>query len=78
MPQACGRHQPNENLMNTVVRIALCLAVAALSWLALLVLLATIIHGRAWVWLQTRGAWRRPARHRFRHNGVLGRRVAHP
>jgi hypothetical protein len=61
-----------EHHMNTVVRIALFLVAAALSWLALLVLGAS----RARVLLQTRVAWRGRTRYRFRQNGVLGRRVA--
>ena len=59
--------------MNTFVRIAVLPVVAALSWLALLVLLAS----RSWIFLQTRGAWRRRStRYRFRQNGVLGFRLA--
>ncbi len=54
--------------MNTVVRIAVLPVVAALSWLALLVLLAS----RSWIFLQTRGPWRRRTRYRFRQNGVFG------
>ncbi len=62
--------------MTTVLHLALYLAVAALGWLALLLVVATVIHGRAWVWMQTREALRHRARRRFRHKDVLGRPVA--
>lgn len=61
--------------MITVLHLALYLAVAALGWLALLLTVATLVHGRAWVWTRTREAWRRRARHRLRWSGVLGRPI---
>ena len=61
--------------MTTVLHLALYLAVAALGWLALLLLVATLIHGRAWVWTRTLEAWRHRSRHRLRRSGVLGRLV---
>jgi hypothetical protein len=61
--------------MTTVLHLALYLAVAALGWLALLLVVATLVHGRAWVWTRTREAWRRRSRYRLRRSGVLGRPV---
>jgi cytochrome bd-type quinol oxidase subunit 2 len=62
--------------MTIVLHLALYLAVAALGWLALLLVAATVIHGREWVWMQTRGAWRHRRRQWFRQERVLGRPVA--
>ena len=61
--------------MTTLLHLAMYLAAAAAGWLALLLLVATLIHGRAWVWTRTRESWRHRARHRLRHDGVLGRPV---
>ncbi len=74
MPQAHDRYDPETN-MTTFLHLALYLAVATLGWLALLLVVATLIHGRAWVWTRTREAWRYRARHRLRRHGVLGRPV---
>jgi hypothetical protein len=75
MPQAYGRHDVAETIMTTVLHLMLYLAIASLGWLSLLLVVATVIHGRAWVWTRTREAWRHRARHRFRCDGVLGRPV---
>jgi hypothetical protein len=60
--------------MTTALRMALYLAAAALGWLALVLVVATVVHSRAWVWTRTRETWRHRAQ-RLRRNGVLGRPV---
>lgn len=60
--------------MTTALHLALYLAAAALGWLALVLVVATLVHGRAWVWTRTRETWRHRAR-RPRRNGVLDRPV---
>lgn len=74
-PLTHGLHHRDEAIMTNLLHLATYLAAAAVGWLALLLVVATLIHGRAWVWTRTRESWRR-ARHRLPHHGVLGRPVA--
>ncbi len=60
--------------MTTLLYVSFYVVAAAFGWLAFLLLAATLIHGRAWVWERTRDAWHQHAR-RLRRNGVLGRSV---
>jgi hypothetical protein len=50
--------------MTTLLHVALYLVVAAASWLSLLLAIATVIHGRAWVGVRMRAPWRQRARDR--------------
>jgi hypothetical protein len=45
---------------------------AAVGLLIGVLTLATFLHGRAWVWAQTRAAWRDAARRRARRGSLVG------
>ncbi len=64
--------------MTTILHLAVCVVVAAASWLALLLAVGTLIHGRAWVWAQTRDAWRQQALARSSRRLLPQRRIPPP
>jgi hypothetical protein len=55
-----------------IIVLAKYVGVAVVGSLAGLLTLATFLHGRAWVWEQTRAAWRDTARRRARRRRAFG------